>query len=169
MRKVDLAYSAGLLDGEAYIGIKKSKPYKSQGRTTPGYHARIQVRMVDEPGVALLAELFGGHLYAEQPHCNNGRPLYCWALSDAKAEAAIRLVLPFLRVKAAQARIVLDLRGLQREGRKHRTKVTGHRNFPNKAGAVRVVENRCFSDEYVERCESYWMECRKLNGLARFQ
>ena len=44
-----LAYIAGLMDGEAYIGIKKSKPYKSlTGRVNPSYHERIQIRMVDE-------------------------------------------------------------------------------------------------------------------------
>lgn len=169
MKKIDLAYCAGIMDGEGYIGIKKTKPYKTQGRTTPGYHARIQVRMVDEPAIAALVGLFGGKTYREKPHANNGRPLHCWSISDAKAEATIRLVLPFLRVKVQQARIVLDLRKLQREGRKHRTKVTGYREFPNRAGTVRLVENRCFSDEYVERCEAFWMACRRLNGLARFQ
>jgi hypothetical protein len=36
-----LAYIAGLIDGEGYIGVKKSGAYKCQGRKTPGYHARI--------------------------------------------------------------------------------------------------------------------------------
>ena len=46
MTEIELAYAAGIIDGEGYIGIKKSKAYRRQGRTTPGYHARIQVRRV---------------------------------------------------------------------------------------------------------------------------
>ena len=51
--KTDAAYLAGLIDGEGYIGIKKTTIKK--GNASRGYHARIQVRMVDEPAIAFLA------------------------------------------------------------------------------------------------------------------
>lgn len=167
MLETELAYCAGLVDGEAYIGVKKTRAYRCQGRATSGYHAAIQVRMVDRPGVELLTSLFGGTLYTEKPHCNNGRPLHCWSVSDLRAEKALAALLPFLRVKCRQAELVLSLRELQQEGHKHRTKVVGYRDFPNQHGTVRRVANLAFSDEYVARCEDLWMACRRLNGLVR--
>ena len=164
MTSVELAYAAGIVDGEGYIGIKKSKAYACQGRTTPGYHARIQVRMVDVAAITLLRDLFGGHLYAEKLNVLRvRRPLFCWSLSDKSAGDALRSLLPFLRIKATVARTVLELRALQADGQKHRTKITGYRNWPNKYGTPRQVVNRAFSDEYVARCESMWSRCRALN------
>ena len=169
MKQVDIAYCAGLVDGEGYVGIKKSKAYACQGRKTPGYHARIQVRMVDEPAVKLLADLFSGTYYKEQPNANNGRPLFCWQVSDLSAERVLRILRPFLRVKAVQADIIFAFRELQATRSKHATKITGYRNFPNAKGTQRRVANKCLSDEYVAWCDAFWMDCRKLNGLARFQ
>ncbi len=168
MKSTDIAYIAGIVDGEGYVGIKRSKPYRSQGRTTPGYHARIQIRMVDEPAIAFLASSLGGSYYKEDAKVKRGRPLFCYQASDAKAAEILRTLLPYLRVKKRQAKKVLELRRLQSRGAKHRTKITGYRDFLNSHGTVRRVANRSFSDEYVARCDALWMDCRKMNGLARF-
>lgn len=160
----DLAYIAGLLDGEAYIGIKRTNP--AGGRTNPGYHARIQVRMVDEPAIAFLAEKLGGWYYKEKPSAAKGRPLYCWQAQDKAAEAVLRAVLPFLRVKRDPALAVLELRDLQADAATHRTKVTGYRNFPNKYGTARQVPNLSYSDEYIAICDALWSRCKVLNRVG---
>lgn len=161
--ELELAYIAGLVDGEAYIGIKKIKAYRCQGRVTPGYHARIQIRMVDEQAIQFIADSLGGWYYKEKPSATNGRPLFCYQASDKKAERILRLLAPYLRVKKEQAQTVLRLRELQAEGPKHRTKITGYRNFPNQYGTVRRVANKCFSDEYVAWCEAFYQRCKELN------
>ena len=163
MKQTDLAYIAGIIDGEGYVGIKKSKAYACQGRQTPGYTARIQVRMVDEPAIKFLAETLGGWYYKEKPHSAKGRPLYCYQASDKVAEAILRTLLPFLRVKRVQAETVIALRDLKKESAKHRTKVTGTRRFPNRVGTVRTVKSMCFSDEFVAQLESLWLRCKQLN------
>jgi hypothetical protein len=166
MKQTDLAYIAGIIDGEGYVGIKKMKAYACQGRQNPGYHARIQVRMVDEPAIKFLADSLGGWYYKEKPHCNNGRPLYCYQASDAKAESILKALLPFLRVKARSAKAVIALRRLQSQGAKHRTKITGYRDFPNSHGTVRRVANKSFSDEYVASLEALWLQCKALNKVG---
>ncbi len=102
-----IAYLAGLIDGEGYIGVKRTM---RKDATSPIYHERIQVRMVHEGAIALLAVTLGGNYYAEKPHANNGRPLFCYQASDAKACAVIERVLPYLIVKRASAENVLRLR-----------------------------------------------------------
>jgi len=162
-----LAYLAGLVDGEGYIGIKKSAAYKCQGRKTPGYHARIQVRMVDEAAIRLLAETLGGWYYREREAHANRRALFCYQASDKSAELILRKLLPFLRVKAEQAKSVLALRELKAESGKHRTKVTGERDFPNSHGTIRKVKNLSFSDAFVAQCEALYERCKALNHAAR--
>lgn len=162
MLETDLAYIAGIVDGEGCIRIKKAKAYRCQGRVTPGYHASIQIKMVDEPAIRFIAETLGGWYYKQEKNCKGGRLLYCWAASDKKAADIIRTLLPYLRIKKTQAEAVLELRQLQSEGMKHRTKVTGYRNFPNKYGTPRQVANYSFSDEYVERCDSLYRLVKEL-------
>lgn len=163
MKAIDLAYLAGLVDGEGYIGIKKSPAYKCQGRITPGYHARIQVRMVNEAAIKHLAETLGGWYYKEKPNAHKGRLLYCYQASDAKAATVLKQLLPYLRVKKVSAETVLLLRALQSTTGKHRTKISGYRNFPNKYGTPRRVPNKCLSDDYVQQCENLYLLCKQLN------
>jgi len=163
MNKIDLAYLAGLIDGEGYIGIKKCKPVKGH-RTTTSYHARIQVRMINEAAIKFLAEILGGKYYREKRHCNNGRPLFCWQVSDALAQKSLKALLPFLRVKKKQAILVLMFRGLQSESSKHRTKTTGTRKLQHWAGKILTVRNLSLSDEYVAECEGFWRQAKVLNG-----
>jgi hypothetical protein len=166
--ETSIAYVAGLIDGEGCIRVKKSKAYKCQGRSTPGYHASIQIKMTDKGAIEFVASVLGGWHYVQRSALRSGRPLYTWQVSDLKAETAIKVVLPYLRVKKAQAEAVLSLRQLQAEGRKHRTKIVGYRDFPNQYGTVRQVPNKSFSDEYVARCEKLFQACKRLNrvGLA---
>lgn len=163
MKETDIAYIAGLIDGEGYIGIKKDKGYKCQERKTPGFHARLQIRMVDEPAIKFIAESLGGWYYKEKPNCANGRPLYCYQASDKKAGEICRTILPYLRIKKESANTLLQFRDLQSEGPKHRTKVVGFRNFPNSHGTIRRIANKSFSDEYVSMCDSFYLRCKELN------
>jgi len=166
MKETDIAYIAGLIDGEGYIGIKKDKGYQRQERKTPGFHARIQIRMVDEPAIKFIAESLGGSYYKEKPHSGNGRPLYCYQASDKKAGEICRIILPYLRVKRDSADTLLRFRALQSEGSKHRTKVTGFRDFPNSHGTIRQIANKSFSDEYVGMCDTFYLRCKELNHVG---
>lgn len=157
--ETDLAYLAGLIDGEGCIRVKKSKPRND--RSTPTYTAAVHVRMVDEPAIAFLSATLGGWYYKERPH-SRGRPLYCWQATGRVADAALRAVRPYLRIKGPQADVALELAVLRAGSVKHRTKVVGHRDFPNQHGAVRSVRTLAFSDEYVEQCDSLYRRCREL-------
>ena len=163
MKPEEVAYIAGLIDGEGYIGIKKSKAYACQGRVTPGYSARICVKMVDEAAIRFLAETLGGWYYKEKRAAVAGRRiLYSYQATEARAESILRAVLPFLRVKRRNAETVLALRELQRDGRKHRTKPSALAPFPN-LYKPRMVRRFCFSDEYVAACESLYESAKRLN------
>ena len=162
MEEVEKAYMAGIVDGEGYVGIKKATLRKDCHH--PCYHARIQIRMVDEPAIHFIASTLGGNYYSEKPHAEKGKPLFCYQASDLRAGEILRTLLPFLRVKKAQALNVLAFRELQSQGKQYRTKVVGLRNFPNKYGVVRQVRNLAFSDEYVQKCEALYLRAKELNA-----
>jgi hypothetical protein len=163
-RKTDIAYIAGILDGEGYIGIKRSSVRKDCASRS--YHARIQVRMVDEPAIAFIADTLGGWYYREKANAAMGRPLYCYSASDAAAASILHIVLPYLRVKRGAADIVLELRAWQSGRAAHRTKVVGHRDFPNSHGTVRRIANFAYSDEYIAECERLWLAAKAFNRVG---
>ena len=164
MKDTDIAYIAGLIDGEGYIGIKKSSVRKDC--VNPNYHARIQIRMVEEQAIKFIAETLGGSYYKEKAHCNNGRPLYCYQASDKIAEETLKKVLPYLKVKEHSAKKVLELRELQKNCRKYQTKITGYRTLNHWCGKPVKVANKSFSDEYIAMCESLYHECKRLNAVG---
>lgn len=153
-----LAYLGGIVDGEGYIGVKRTAAHP--GRVTPGHHARISVKMNDPaPAVRLLHATFGGRCAPE-----NGRTMLCWQVTDLAAERTLRQLLPYLLVKREQAENALALRELQAASRQHRTKVIGTRRFPNAHGTERNVETRTLSDEYIAACDEHWLRGKSLNG-----
>lgn len=163
LQEIDWAYIAGLFDGEAYIGIKKQKAGHREDMQSPGYHARIQVRMVDKAALQMLKDAFGGSFYQEGPHAENGRPLWCWGATDRMAEEILRGVRPHLKIKGSVTDTVLELRDLQAQGPKHRTKVVGTRTFPGPHGNTRTVKTKVYSDEYLQWCEDLYVEAKKHN------
>jgi hypothetical protein len=73
--------------------------------------------MVHEPAIALLADTLGGNYYREKAHANNGRPLFCYQASDARAAAILEALLPYLVVKRGAAENVLRLRASKNDPR----------------------------------------------------
>lgn len=107
-----LAYCAGVIDSDGTIGVKRST-YAMRKRGDAGqavFSERICVKQVEPHAVDLLVELFGGSRYVEKPSVRGGRNLYTWQVTDKKAATAIRGILPYLRIKRAQAENCLRLR-----------------------------------------------------------
>ena len=164
--ELELAYLAGIVDGEGYIGIKRSKAYRCQGRATAGYHARIQIRLVDEPALRVLAEPLGGWYYRERAGGANRRPLFCYQASNQKARRVLQLLLPYLRVKRRVASFVLSFLTLKDGAKQYRTKVTGHRTFTGQHGQSITVRTICLSDAYVALCHQCYDDCKRLNRVG---
>lgn len=110
MRKNELiAYLAGLVDGEGYVGIKKTHGRKDC--VNPQYHERIQIRMVEEKAIKLFKNTFGGNYYRETEHSKySKKPLYCYQATDKLAAGIIKILIPFLLIKKRQAEFILQLR-----------------------------------------------------------
>lgn len=157
MTKTQLhAYIAGILDGEAYIGIKKST-WGMRNRTDvhcPTYSERVQIRMNCRPILELIQQTFGGSLGTEPRVYQSingfkGRKIMSiYRASDKVAAALIKATRPYLIEKAIQADCVLALR------RNKNTKDAKRRGSPAK---------RFMKQHVMDEREQLWLKCKECH------
>jgi hypothetical protein len=157
MRQAILSYLAGVMDSDGTIGIKKltysMRVVKDSTQAT--YSERIHIRQVERAAIDLLSETFGGNVGIEDPHAKRGRALFRWGLTDKKAVAALKAMLPYLRIKHAQALNCLELRKVKTRSAKARVaKGRGH------VGSARR------SDELSNQMESLYQKAKALNHVG---
>jgi len=153
-RRELFAYLAGAIDSDGTIGIKRST-YAVRVRKDscqPTYSERLALRQVTPAVPELLRTTFGGSLYLTQPSAVGGKPLFSWSVTDQKAATCLRTLLPYLRVKRAQAENALALRGV-----KERSKVA---RVARGRGHVGAAPRRSDLSEAMETC---YLKAKELN------
>lgn len=109
---VVLAYLAGVIDSDGYITIHRSI------RNGARYHAaQIGIAGTSPEPHELAASLFGGNVGCYQPKNPSYRPQYQWSRTGRAAAAIIAQLRPYLRVKADNAALALELQEHVEEGR----------------------------------------------------
>jgi len=119
MKNVDLAWAAGVIDGEACIGA-----YKHHS----SHNLKVEVNSVDPRICEKLHTLFGGSLSYKGRQGGVRRPnerrLFTWTCSGHIAGRVLRAVRPYLVIKGEQADIGLQIAAtmqLRPEARRHYT------------------------------------------------
>lgn len=107
----NLAYAAGVIDSDGYIGVRRGPHH---------YSARVMVKQVTPQAVDLLHEMFGGWLSTSPPSAERGRRLLTWEVHSASAGRVCEAVLPYLRVKCAQAENAIEVCRINAEPRRRR-------------------------------------------------
>jgi hypothetical protein len=77
------------------------------------------VGMTDFEAVDWLFSAFGGYIYTYQ--YSERRPIRRWMLAGAACQEFLKLILPYLKVKRAQAQVAIDFPFRGRCGRRGRT------------------------------------------------
>lgn len=106
-RDVDLAYLAGVIDSDGYISAQSSLhqgKYRYIG-------ARVGIAGTRREPHDLAASLFGGNVrtYVPRGERSGHRDQFQWQRVGAAAGVVIQAVLPYLRVKADQGHLALEL------------------------------------------------------------
>lgn len=115
-----IAYCAGLFDGEGCISLHRVFTYAGRKETSYGkhpnyrYRINIVVNQVDFEAIKVLYDTFGGQVrYKERRRLSpTGRPYsarWWWEEGDRRAVAILQQMLPYLRLKAAQAELALQV------------------------------------------------------------
>ena len=110
--KADLAYAAGIIDGEGCIFIGRTW-HKRDKRLT--HVLQVKVSMIDREALLWLRQNFGYRrkvLIMENRQTRGWNNVYTWHLTGAGAEKFLRKILPYLKVKRQQAKVALRFREL---------------------------------------------------------
>ena len=103
MKRTDLAYLAGIVDGEGYIGI--SADHRNRNPDRPCWRLRVVVTNTNEWLMHHLKFSIGGGTI----RLRNGNlmPCYQWSIERGKAAEFLKLILPYLRLKKPQAELAI--------------------------------------------------------------
>lgn len=115
------AYFAGAVDADGFITIGRStrKVGERYAHRPTYYIAKVGYVSTDKTVPCLLRESFGGSLNEHQPKNTAHKLVYLWQCTNAKAGTVANALLPYLRMKRAQAVIVLEF--IRRmDSRRHR-------------------------------------------------
>ena len=111
----ELAYIAGIVDGEGSVGVHGRSPARPAS-----YSIRIGVIMTSPIPPKLCYEVFGGTLEMEKRTTKTGKFLYRWNVYCTKAASVLERLLPYLRVKKAAAEDCIALTKFYKQGRQKR-------------------------------------------------
>lgn len=103
-----LGYLAGLLDGEGTVGISSVRSARAKN---PSHFPHLMIANCYEPVMRWLERDIGGKVDIHTPSTNqpHWRTSYRWRLHGQNAEAFLRSVRPYLRIKHEQADVVLAM------------------------------------------------------------
>ena len=140
MKKTDLAYIAGIVDGEGTIGIHRAK------RRGPGnswtYSLRVSVSMTEAYLPEWLKMAFGGNTYGKLRDKPRWKPQTEWVILGEKATGFLGDIMPYLIIKKPQAELAFKFLAIRAKG----------------------LRSRPF-ERYQQQL--YWEEMRRLNQRGK--
>ena len=103
MNQQELAWAAGLMDGESCFMIRRKKK-RLFGYT---YQPVITTEMGHERTVTRLYTLFGEQGTLSRIDKPRSRPIFRWWVCSAKVEPILNTIIPYLYTKQQEAMLVL--------------------------------------------------------------
>lgn len=103
----DLAYFAGIVDGDGCISITKDMQRVARGGH-PTYGLSLSVSNTNKDVLYDLSREFGGSVRLNARPTPVHQTIHLWTLFSDRAAEAIRALRPYLRIKAEQAWLALE-------------------------------------------------------------
>jgi len=104
MKKVDLAYIAGIIDGEGCVAIERAKYAEGKYKRI----VSLSVTNTEEWICQWLKFCWGGRVTPQQPRKKNYLPQWNWVIRRAKATEVLEAILPYLKLKKQQAEVAIS-------------------------------------------------------------
>lgn len=106
----DLAYAAGIIDGEGCVGLGRS--VDKAGRAY--FYTRVTVVNTDARLINWMFSKFGGSVY-NHSNGKNHRHMFKWGLWGTDAVVSfLRLIRPHLKLKQSQADVIFSYQEVKR-------------------------------------------------------
>lgn len=112
--EIDLAYTAGLFDGEGSVVITLNA-----NQVTGIYHHKLMASVANTNFAIIdwLRERYGGHVTVHRVHGGNARDSARWQIGSRQAAQFLALIRPYLRMKGEQADIAAALQATRTYGK----------------------------------------------------
>lgn len=167
MNELDLAYWAGLIDGEGHIGIRCNPDRPERPTSASKYIARFQLRMSDREIIEQFAADFGMRVDPRSyQNALSHLPLYVTENAGGPAAQVLLQLLPYLRLKRRQAELAIQLEVEKRQPGL-RTRYTSTHSYRMRGGRVITRKRYSTGQEHLDRWHSYYEEVRHLNKPGR--
>lgn len=105
VEEIELAYVAGLLDGEGSVAIYTNGRPRNRS-ISPPWLLDVSIGNTSLPLMDWLKETFGGSIQPHKASLGN-KPMYYWVLHSRAAHAFLIEVMPYMRIKYLQAEVAL--------------------------------------------------------------
>lgn len=114
--ETDLAYAAGIIDGEGCICIFRTS-YGTKSKLPQNYALTVGVLTTDTVIAPWLHATFGGSLRTYRHYGASAKVVQRglsrrWMVASAEAESFLRAIFPYLKLKQHRAEVALRFRGL---------------------------------------------------------
>jgi hypothetical protein len=141
----DNAYFAGLVDGEGYVGIRTV-------RHTGGWISfAVQVTVTNAFESVLREGLgrWGGSMHSYRKS-TKGHQVWKWQITGQQASRLLADIFPYLRIKAAQAELAMELQ-VRIDAIRHRRQRTVEENTArlDLQTRCRELNQRVYNGEYI--------------------
>lgn len=104
----ELAYMAGIVDGEGCIGLKGERLSETKsGLTVKRAEARLEITNTDVRLIHWIVSHFGGNSRPKKPANPKAKPAFSWACGGERAHAILSRLMPYLVMKKAQAECLI--------------------------------------------------------------
>lgn len=107
LSSTDVAYAAGIIDGEGTISIHDAWQFRKDGTKRHYHHAFVKIANTNFALIRWFTERFGG-IYYEIKGRGNCKKWYSWQITGKSSIPILQAVLPYLVLKRRQAEIALE-------------------------------------------------------------
>ena len=101
----EIAYIAGLFDGEGHVGIGRMQRPSS---LPPCYTLNVAISNTHLPVLEELQGSFGGKIWTSKGKRFGKKPVYVLRFRKSEADKLLRLILPYLRIKKVSAEYAIQ-------------------------------------------------------------
>ena len=112
----DEVWAAGFVDGEGCITIDRHKPRRGDGEhASPQHSLTLSVTNTNLEVLEFLMSMFGGSISRKHKGSSYAqKKIWQWRCASLDAEKAVKKLVPYLKVKKAEAETALDFVELKR-------------------------------------------------------
>ena len=104
MNETDLAYIAGIIDGEGCLRFSR---HDHKINMTPSFLPRVDIANTAEIVCRFLQTAFGGSVYTEKKKVGQ-KLCWRWVAQGERAYDLLKLIKPYLMIKKPQANLLIE-------------------------------------------------------------